>query len=69
MMLKNGTGSVKESVGLPASFAIYVYNGRLEDAAPARASAMDTPKMAFAPSFDFSHPFADLVPSSSCGVR
>merc|ERR1712100_233428 len=47
--LKLGTGITYLSVGLPASSAMYLYNGWDLEAAPARATAMETARIAFAP--------------------
>merc|ERR1719161_1718853 len=45
-------------------FAMYSYSGICIEAAPARQTAMDTARMAFAPSFDFDQPHMFCVPSS-----
>mmetsp|Transcript_33191 Transcript_33191/g.99991 ORF Transcript_33191/g.99991 Transcript_33191/m.99991 type:complete len:436 (+) Transcript_33191:828-2135(+) len=65
MTLKEGTGITNLSVGLPASFAMYWYNGISLAAAPARHTAMETARMALAPSFALDQPHSFLEPSSS----
>ena len=68
--LKKGMGSVSaEAAGRPASVARYACSGSLAACAPARLSAMDTARMALAPSFAFVHPFSVCEPSSFCTIR
>merc|ERR1719359_670067 len=43
----------------------YSYKGICMEAAPARQTAMDTARIAFAPSLDLDQPHMFLVPSSS----
>merc|ERR1719258_829041 len=64
MTLKLGTGITYLSVGFPASSARYLYRGMDLEAAPARAIAMDTARMALAPSFALLHPHSFCEPSS-----
>mmetsp|Transcript_54085 Transcript_54085/g.136066 ORF Transcript_54085/g.136066 Transcript_54085/m.136066 type:complete len:207 (-) Transcript_54085:244-864(-) len=64
MTFMAGTGMTNLSVGLPARPAMYWYRGIFLAAAPARQMAIDTAKMAFAPSLDLDHPHSFLVPSS-----
>ena len=65
MTLKDGTGMTNLSVGFPDSFATYWYSGISLAAAPARQTAMETARMALAPSFAFDQPHYPLEPSSS----
>merc|ERR1719161_1466246 len=53
MMLNDGTGMYILSVGLSARFAMCLYSGTPLAAAPALHTAIDTARMALAPSLDF----------------
>ena len=56
------------SVALPASSAMCLYSGISLDAAPALQTAIDTPRIALAPSLDLDQPHSFLLPSSSCTI-
>ena len=56
------------SVALPASSAMCLYSGISLDAAPALQTAIDTPRIALAPSLDLDQPQSFLEPSSSCTI-
>ena len=56
------------SVGLPASSAMCLKSGMPFDAAPALHTAIDTPRIAFAPSFDLDQPHSFFEPSSSITI-
>merc|ERR1719336_574106 len=66
--LKEGTGITNLSVGFPASLAMYWYNGIFFEAAPARQTAIDTARMALAPSFDLDQPHSFCVPSRTSTI-
>merc|ERR1719197_589987 len=68
MTLKLGTGITYLSVGLPASSAMYWYSGIDLAAAPARATAMETERIALAPRFDLLYPHSFLEPSSASTI-
>ena len=68
IMLNAGTGRYILSVGLPASSAMCLYSGMPLAEAPALHTAMDTPRMALAPSLDLDQPHSFLLPSSSCTI-
>mmetsp|Transcript_43805 Transcript_43805/g.69328 ORF Transcript_43805/g.69328 Transcript_43805/m.69328 type:complete len:205 (-) Transcript_43805:1323-1937(-) len=68
MTLKDGTGITNLSIGFPASLAMYWYRGISLAAAPARQTAMETARIAFAPSLDFEKPHSFLLPSSSLTI-
>ena len=68
MMLNAGTGMHIRSVGLPASCAICLYSGVFFAPAPALHTAIETARIALAPSLDFDQPHSFLLPSSSCTI-
>ena len=68
MMLNAGTGMHIWSVGLPASCAICLYSGVFFAPAPALHTAIETARIALAPSLDFDQPHSFLLPSSSCTI-
>lgn len=65
MMLNEGTGMYILPVGLPASSAMCLYSGLPLAAAPALQTAIETPRMALAPSLALDQPHSFLEPSSS----
>merc|ERR1712137_297635 len=67
--LKDGTGIMYLSVGRPAMLAMYSYRGNCMEAAPARQTAMDTARIALAPSLDLDQPQSFWVPSSVSTMR
>merc|ERR1719210_3286167 len=69
MTLKDGTGMTKLSIGFPEIFAMYLYSGISLAAAPARQTAMDTARIAFAPILDLLQPHSFLEPSSTSTIN
>merc|ERR1711988_1879963 len=68
MTLNDGTGITNLSVGLPEIRATYSYKGICIEAAPARQTAIDTAKIAFAPNLDFDQPHMFWVPSKASTI-
>mmetsp|Transcript_27075 Transcript_27075/g.65322 ORF Transcript_27075/g.65322 Transcript_27075/m.65322 type:complete len:213 (-) Transcript_27075:181-819(-) len=68
MMLKAGTGRYISSVELPARSAMCLYRGVFFAAAPALHTAIETARMAFAPTFFLHHPHSFCVPSISSTI-
>ena len=67
MTLKLGTGSCRSL--LPARSAMWRYSATPLAPAPALHTAMETARMAFAPSLDLHQPQSFWVPSSSWTMR